>query len=410
MADITQREYLMDAIPYHMHPIRDNSYPDSINPQSRKLRVVNLSYWSQRWSTFTENKRYIVLRDDLKANKQRLQTKALDITTHFLSTLSGAIGPGRTPILSLENELLAKIYDHTTLLDKVCLSLTCKKFYGLFRTISKDPQLVFPRLLLIRTPILCVNSKDLLRNQFLLRLENRKWTYCGDCLKLHPRKEFPKAALRGPRLEWRCQSEAGIVDLCPCIALTIRQRDKIIQMLESYKGSCETQYGSLKYGADGKPAIMHNCAFSLRDGYTISISMRLFFQTSKNQPPAIGLCAKGLIAETSYTVSFSGTKSHLTAEPIFACPHTDLMSLIRWRDVCKACSHCWSWIERSPLVWGGTSPVGYKVTRCLGGYEQLAEPGGNETQKYWEKNCRLTKSEFASYKDYWYVEDVHLEC
>ncbi|KAJ5629356.1 hypothetical protein N7528_003013 [Penicillium herquei] len=129
--------------------------------------------------------------------------------------------------------------------------------------------------------------------------------------------------------------------------------------------------------------------------------MRFFFQTSKNQPPAIGLCAKGLIAETSYTVSFTGTKSHLTAEPIFACPHTDLMSLIRWRDVCKSCSHCRTWIERSPLVWGRTSPVGYKVTRCLGGYEQPAELSGIETQRYWEKNCRLTKSKFASYRDYW---------
>lgn len=119
-------------------------------------------------------------------------------------------------ITSLNDSLLTEIYQYPPLVDKVCLSLTCKKLFQLFGAVSKDSQFAFPRLLYIRVPILCINSKDVSRNQLLVQLENRRWAYCGDCLKLHPREVFTTSALRGPSMQRQCSRFAGTVDLCAC--------------------------------------------------------------------------------------------------------------------------------------------------------------------------------------------------
>lgn len=126
-----------------------------------------------------------------------------------------------------DERILELIFQNLSLIDQVCLSLTCKKFFGLFGTIAKHQDFQFPRLLRIRNPILCVNSTtiNVPRNELLLRLENRRWAYCANCLKLHPRKEFARHLLRKSALERSCTYYAGIVDLCPCISLTIRDQD-----------------------------------------------------------------------------------------------------------------------------------------------------------------------------------------
>lgn len=169
------------------------------------------------------------------------------------------ISPKKVPkyfaILSLDKRILQKIYQHLSLVDQVCLSLSCKDHFDLFRTIGKHKYLEFPRLLRIRNPILCVNSPY--GNQLLRRLENRRWAYCGECLnKLHPRKEFKRRSLRQAALERCCTSYAGIVDLCPCISLTIRGRHKLIKILRSPTKPAKPNlaHSSIKLMIKGNPA------------------------------------------------------------------------------------------------------------------------------------------------------------
>lgn len=68
------------------------------------------------------------------------------------------------------------------------------------------------------------------RMTFLTQLENHHWASCGRCQKLNPREEFlwGELNLRAPS-KWTCMSCAGIVDLCPCIALTARDRKHIVE-------------------------------------------------------------------------------------------------------------------------------------------------------------------------------------
>ena len=69
--------------------------------------------------------------------------------------------------------------------------------------------------------------------RLLTQLEDSRWACCGRCQKLHPHSEFPEGVLEenGP-FDRACMPCAGIVDLCLCIALTIRGRDHLVDYLK----------------------------------------------------------------------------------------------------------------------------------------------------------------------------------
>lgn len=225
--------------------------------------------------------------------------------------------PEYPAILCLDGRTLQKLYQYLPLVDQVCLSLSCKEMFSLFGTTAKHKELEFPRLLLIRNPILCVNSQDVLRNQLLLRLENRRWAYCGKCLKLHPRKEFPRHLLRQPALERSCAQYAGIVDLCPCISLTLRDRDQLVKILKSPTKPQKFKCGEVEYDFidKGKPGLRHCCKYKSTASlsYSVQVDLLLFLTTTDQ------LCS---LAE--HTMSLPARKGYLRAEPSFACPHQNL--------------------------------------------------------------------------------------
>lgn len=224
-------------------------------------------------------------------------------------------------ILCLDERILQKIYQHLSLVDQVCLSLSCKELFGLFGTIVKHKDLEFPRLLRIRNP-----TQDILRNQLFLRLENRRWAYCAKCLKLHPRKEFTRHSLRQSALERSCTYYAGIADLCPCISLTIRGRNQLIKILKSKSLAkpAKTKYGPFEYITDkGLSTLGHCSLFSTRSGYDIRVALVLF------------IIAGQLCIAARHTISFSCSDAHLTTEPNFACPHQDLLSLVPRNQAAK---------------------------------------------------------------------------
>ncbi|RLL95226.1 hypothetical protein CFD26_102760 [Aspergillus turcosus] len=313
--------------------------------------------------------------------------------------------PEYPAILCLDERILHKIYQHLSLVDQVCLSLSCKELFGLFGTIAKHKDLEFPRLLRIRNPILRVNSRDVPRNQLLLRLENRRWAYCPQCLKLHPRKEFSRHSLRQSALERSCTSYAGIADLCPCISLTIRGRDQLVKILKS-PAKPKTQYGPWEYdvGDGGRPSLGHVCVFDTKSGYVVRVALVLCIQETGQ-----------LILAARHTISFSSSDARLTAEPIFACPHWNLLSfdprdqdakdelymyqtLISskpYRDilpfvpgelVSKACPMCPTVISEYPLSEDMTQAI-FWVVQNLGSCEWPAD-------RSWLDQCRLTGASF----------------
>lgn len=322
--------------------------------------------------------------------------------------------PKYPAILCLDERILQKIYQHLSLVDQVCLSLSCKELYGLFGTIVKHKDLEFPRLLRIRNPILCVNSQDVPRNQLLLRLENRRWAYCARCLKLHPRKEFTRHFLRKSPLERPCTYYSGIADLCPCISLTIRGREQLIKIIKQPAKPAKTRYGPFVYDFDdrGQPGLGHVCEFSTRSGYVVRVALVLVI-TETGQ----------LCAAARHTLRFSFPGAHFTAEPTFACPHEELLHLVPGnqavenphmyqalmaskphrdilpfvpgRLVSKTCMVCPTLITKYPLS-EDKNLAAFWVVRNLGSCKWPADCP-------WIDQCRLTGIFFKHYDTYWWA-------
>lgn len=323
-----------------------------------------------------------------EVKRQRLKNKIISKggRPSLSSTASPrVIGFKQTTLTSLEDDLLERISEYLQLVDQVCLSLISTRFFDLFGAISKHPYLTFPKLLCLRNPILCVNSEDVLRNQLLLRLEDEKWVYCGDCLNLHPRQEFDQATLGESSLERRCKPDAGIVDLCPCVALTTRDRDKVINILKSGSPPHDMKYGSFIFGPAGQPSLFHTCSTCFGPGGSIKIVMRLHLQSSG--------C---LFAQSDYTISDPSHQSRHPAGPIFACPHKDILSLAHSNTRFALCSECGTFISK---VSEAKTTLVVQVRRPLEGYGYITE--SIRSKASWRNNCRLNRSHFVKNREYW---------
>ena len=179
---------------------------------------------------------------------QSLQRNMSGTWNVFFWILSGGKGPSRLPptifdhpvkehtllhfpieLLDLPIELLQHIFSCLPLPNQVCLALSSKGLYALFNSVLRAPELRFPTM--PRDGESYVTSEECyLRTTLLTQLEDSHWAFCVRCQKLHPRQEFPELFLG---LKKSCTISAGIVDICPCIALTLRDRTRIVEYLRS---------------------------------------------------------------------------------------------------------------------------------------------------------------------------------
>ncbi|KAJ5249199.1 hypothetical protein N7468_000650 [Penicillium chermesinum] len=286
-------------------------------------------------------------------------------------------------LLYLDKAVLIAIGEYVSLVDQVCLSLSCKKLYLMLKESRENKDLEFPRLLDLRIPILCVNSPDVPRNQLLLRLENRQWSYCAECLMLHPRREFRKVSLRRPPSQRACTDFAGIVDLCPCIALTVRDRERIFERLKSAVRPDRNEFGPFNcFFVNGEASLGHSCARNgrLRDEASVVVHLRI--NTSGE-----------LEAILRYTLPDCSMDAHVLAEPIFACPHQDLQSLACTDKTTKVCSRCETFIFKSMAP--AENLIVFEVIRCLGSVPWPADP-------VWMNQCRLSGHWYSHNELYWW--------
>lgn len=288
------------------------------------------------------------------------------------------------PILSLDDRLLHKIRRHLPPIDQVCLALSCKKLYAGSEKARRHEEFKFPRLLQIRIPILCVNSKDVPRNQLLLRLENADWKYCSQCLKLHPRKEFRAASLITQPLERSCADNAGIVDICPCYSWTLREGEKIFNgppsptISEMIRDCVETRLAGQELMATTRSSgqdsrSKHSCSFSINPGCEVKISTTFWLATP------------GLAVSTKYTKPLPPSND-VILEPLFACPHTNLLSITIREGKDFKCERCLCTIRRETPY--AVMPCVLSVSRFL----RLDD---------WHYSCRLTGTKFLKNEEYW---------
>lgn len=317
-------------------------------------------------------------------------------------------------IFHLDEYLLHMIYQNLSLIDQACLSLSCKMFFGLFGTISQHEDFVFPRLLSMRSPILCVNNRDVPRNQLLIRLENRRWACCSRCLRLHPRKAFSRDSLEYPAMQRLCMNDAGIAGLCPCVSLMHRDRARVIKFLEAPITSMENQKRPSKFlgslfqvlvDQNQKPYLLHTCIIDNNTGYEAHLGMALSLGEATTLPTSrknvlrrklnIQEQADQLIMKAQYEIRFSSSRALFKAEPISACPHFDILSLARWNLASESCLCCETRIEMCPSP-NDTDSAIFTVTRDLGSRHLPAD-------NLWYGQCRLTGWRFPAYSVYWQV-------
>lgn len=98
-------------------------------------RENKMRRWRYGWRLSVDSQNNQIEKQQMRKRKHRIQnlyTKIFSIS----SILSRIVGKGPT-ILSLQESVLFNIYQHLPLVDKACLSLSCKRLFDLFGTILK---------------------------------------------------------------------------------------------------------------------------------------------------------------------------------------------------------------------------------------------------------------------------------
>lgn len=140
-----------------------------------------------------------------------------------------------TTIFHIPPGIIDQILTYLPLEDKACFIITCSHFYfqyqvflndkslrecrpidmsGNFDTLTKRPKVIYRKGSVTARP----------KIKLLRRLENENWKLCFDCWKLYPTiksadtETGTDANADSPTKP--CMSNAGIVELCPCVNLT----------------------------------------------------------------------------------------------------------------------------------------------------------------------------------------------
>ena len=152
-----------------------------------------------------------------------------DIPSALLRKARSIVRPAEPVILNIPLELLLHIVSYLPLQDYVCLALTCKTLNRKLRSVFSASELGFPRMRSKESPC----SPQIM---LLTQLEDDHWACCGGCQKLHPHKEITRQWMHVPPKQRRCTKWCGIADLCPCIALTPRDRSHLVNYLSEPAG------------------------------------------------------------------------------------------------------------------------------------------------------------------------------
>ncbi|KAL3466169.1 hypothetical protein BJX64DRAFT_284748 [Aspergillus heterothallicus] len=186
------------------------------------------------------------------------------------------------PLVELPIDILHLVFGLLPLSSQACLALTCKPLYQLFGHVLPDENLAWPRQPTTIWDLILRNDPDFPRNQLLLLLEDGYWVYCSRCLKLHPRSRFTSSR-RGAEVEDRwCKYMAGVLDLCPCVALTFYDKVRLEECLR--KGTMNPDLPpSIRHAFrlsnyQRQRCLLHECAIYDYKSMFINLKTRIILQ------------------------------------------------------------------------------------------------------------------------------------
>ena len=295
------------------------------------------------------------------------------------------VHPARPVILDIPLELLLHIVSYLPLQDHVCLALTCKALNEKLGSVFSASELGFPRMLSKESP-----SSP--RITLLTQLEDDRWACCGGCQKLHPREEITRQEMCVPPKQRRCTRWCGIVDLCPCISLTPRDRSHLVNYLSEPAGSHKQWLPFLEKGLlrnsmseCGDEHLLHEC-----HGYsTVQVVITLSLSPTKDD---------GLLSRARYETS--STRLVENMEPVHVCCHRGLFeyleNVLRSRPL-RDCAGCRTYVVNK------TNPstpewIIAEITRDLG---RGTYPTDSESWLFdtvWLTHCRSVDWLYSGYR------------
>lgn len=317
--------------------------------------------------------------------------------------------PSRTKpsLTALPNKILVEIFQYLPLIDQASLALTCKSFHFIFSAVFENELFRFPRLYQLRLPHLYPDGIIKLgrtRQQFLRRLQDKRVRYCAKCMKLHRRETFAHPTYTGPMIYREfCWTEAGVVDLCPCVALTIHDKNRIVCHLRRMtKGKPVV----LKDGLE-RFFVLGSCrGVVTTDGHGSLVSGRAPTQAPAHAPALVHCCAvssHAFVEARVRTVLYIGRKGMLIAETDYEVS-TDAR-VMEWQlddDGFADAHYNLLWAMRTSemgLLLGGEGhghddgvkdkkQVSFSVKRNLGSCELPAD-------RHWSKQDRLMSPSYV---------------
>ncbi|OJJ50335.1 hypothetical protein ASPZODRAFT_139637 [Penicilliopsis zonata CBS 506.65] len=119
-------------------------------------------------------------------------------------------------------------------------------------------------------------------------------------------------------------SNAGILDICPCLSLTFRDRTNLIRFSNEEKDIDKLDSSnnwSFKVSSTGDKYLAHECYITSSENVQAHLHTSLFLEKKRTTT---------VLLQSRYRVEFPAySKSLLTlGSPIFACPHINLLSFI----------------------------------------------------------------------------------
>lgn len=300
-----------------------------------------------------------------------VSSKSWQIARRVLHVLLGA--RGSCIILDLPTELLLEIFSYLPLPSQACLALSSKRLHHLFGAVLGAEKLRFPGMPRNGCATYVVTEKYNLRMTLLTQLENKRWACCGRCQRLHPRREFPVHQLNESPWKRTCMVWAGIVDLCPCISLTCRDRTRIVEYLkapESNKPSLNSINKGVLLKQPGEQYLLHQCTAY----QNVQIEMRVSLTDSEQ-----------LTTYTRYQPpDYSRPCEYLDHTMPICCSR-------KWMNVWAAryragwsCDRCHAHVTNF-----STSPViTVDVVRYLGRERWFAKSTAGHVERQWYNQCR----------------------
>ena len=222
----------------------------------------------------------------------------------------------------LPREIVLEIVHYLPELDHLCLALTCKSLWDLLANGALQRSSSFRDSSGLLPPSSSFYNDRTSRKKFrsnrwklLQRLEDSYWRCCFGCFRLHPHYEFSAQDLQTAPSKRTCAYGplVGVFRLCPCIAMTFRDKTKIVtRFLSSSQAECHRLYNhSLESLAT---AGQHRCSHSYESGCAnVHITLKLIVEEDKN-----------LVVETKYTITGTELPYCFNYNTILLCPHRDL--------------------------------------------------------------------------------------